>query len=689
MNWQSSLLILAALTPLFAQAQKRVGVSVAERSEDVSVEAQLQSFQIADGYEINLWASEEMGIANPIAIRWDPAGRLWVLTTLTYAQVEPGGGTNDKLIILEDTDRDGVADKSSVWADGLNMPTGFAIGHGGVYMGEGENLVFLKDTDDDGKADSKEVILSGFGTGDTHQNINSLSWGPAGDLWFAQGLHNLSRVETPWGIVRGEEAGFFRLRVKELRLEPFCMHSMMAQNPWGMTWDRWGAMLVKSNNTEIGFASPGIIPTDRYRELMRFGALGATPGKSMGCEIVESSHLPDELQNNVLIAGYFANRVTATPLVEEGSGFKRMPTTDLVVSSHTSFRPVEVKIGPDGAIYVAGWFNPIIGHYQASLRHPDRDRSHGRIWRITAKGRPLNEVKNLTSLDSAKLLTSLASPNAWNRRQAKRLLIDNPPAQSFFENGPLELSLDLAAQVMIELAQLVEGLGGADATWVELTLSMPDEPRVRAYGARMVGRWHDRLENPLNYLETAIADDHPRVRLEAVVSASHLHSAEAMKIALRALDQPVDKFIDYSLSQCVHALADHWLPAVQSGSLTFDKPEHLAYAVRNYGGADAANLVQQLLETAPKETKRELLLTLAQVGDASALQTAIEELPTDVEILQAVHQAGIARKIRPTGDSAKQLEHAMSSDDPAVLAAAIHLAGVWKVTAFADRIREL
>ncbi|MCB1120121.1 MAG: hypothetical protein KJT03_01120 [Verrucomicrobiae bacterium] len=537
MKW---LVSFALLLPLAVSAQrgKGFGVSVAERAVDNSPEAEMSTFQLADGYAVNLFASEADGIANPIAIRWDPAGRLWVLTTLAYAQVEPGSQPSDKLLILEDTNRDGRADKVTIWADGLVMPTGFALGHGGVYVSEGEHLSFLKDTDGDGRADSKDILLTGFGTGDTHQNINSFSWGPAGDLWFSIGLHNFSRVETPWGIVRGEEAGFFRLRVDELRLEPFCMRAMMAQNPWGITWDRWGAMFVKSNNTEIGFATPGVIPTEHQRELMLYGFFGSTPGKSMGCEVVESSHLPEELQNHVLIAGYFANRVTATPLVEEGSGFEFQSPKDVLVSSHTSFRPVEVKVGPDGAIYVADWYNPIIGHYQASLRHTDRDKTHGRIWRITATDRKLAQPPDLVKASARELLeTHLNSPEKWVRYQARRRLADMPLAE--FKQG---LGFKPKSPVhSLEVTWACESQGFAsldDRSIRELLKSK--EPHVRAYGARMIGRWAPELNDPLSLLTTAVQDTHPRVRLEAIVSASHLASAEAMKIALHALDQPVD-----------------------------------------------------------------------------------------------------------------------------------------------------
>ncbi len=365
--------------------------SVAAKAADNSVAAEQASFRLHEEFAVNLFADETMGIANPIAMHWDNRGRLWLLTTLAYAQLAPGEKTDDKIFILQDTDGDGRADSVKVFADGLNMPIGFALGDGGVWVGEGDKLLFLADRDGDDVADGREVVLRGFGTGDTHQNISNFTWGPDARLYFSQGLHTYSRVETPWGIVRGDTAGFFRFDPRELRLQPFCFPSMASQNPCGIAFDKRGAMFLKSNNKELIFVTPGLVPTTHPRNLEAVATLGATPGKSMGGEYVDSAHLPDWLQNHILIAGYYANRVTAFPLVEDGAGYAPVEPVQLMAAEHTSFRPVDIRIGPDGAIYVADWFNPIIGHYQASLRHPDRDKQHGRIWRLTAKDRPLLE----------------------------------------------------------------------------------------------------------------------------------------------------------------------------------------------------------------------------------------------------------------------------------------------------------
>lgn len=385
---------LSYLLTVLLSVHSSHAVSVGEPSTDPSVEAEAATFSVHPDFSVNLFADETMGIPNPIAMHWDHRGRLWVLTTLTYAQREPGVRANDTLVILEDQDGDGKADRSTVFADGLDMPMGFALGHGGVFLGVGPDLLFLEDTDGDDKADRREVLLTGFGVGDTHQNISNFTWGPDGHLYFCQGLHCYSLVETPWGIVRGDTAGFWRLNPLTLRLEPYCFPALASQNPCGVAFDASGSLFIKSNNLEVIYATPGLISTTHPKNLEPLGVIGATPGKSMGGEIVASAHLPDWLQGHLLISGYYAHSVSAFPLVKKGAGYDKVQPVELMVAGHASFRPVETRVGPDGAIYIADWFNPIIGHYQASLRHPDRDKEHGRVWRMVAKDRDLLDPKD-------------------------------------------------------------------------------------------------------------------------------------------------------------------------------------------------------------------------------------------------------------------------------------------------------
>ncbi|MDA1277851.1 MAG: hypothetical protein O2960_27965, partial [Verrucomicrobia bacterium] len=226
--------------------------------------SELASFEIADGFEVNLFASEADGVIKPIQIRFDATGRIWVIGSTVYPQIQPGQIPNDKVLILEDVNGDGRSDKTTVFADGLMIPTGLEVGHGGAYVGQGTELLFLKDTDGDGKADERRVVLRGFGTGDNHQNINSFLWGPGGELWMSQGLHIHSNVETPWGIVRLNQAGIWRLWPRRLKLEGFYGSQYEPQNPWGFVFtDSREPIVLAGNNSSAIYPVPGLVPNRR------------------------------------------------------------------------------------------------------------------------------------------------------------------------------------------------------------------------------------------------------------------------------------------------------------------------------------------------------------------------------------------------------------------------------------------
>jgi len=682
-------ILLLALLALLAQPAEAQYVSPDNRpAADNSPEAQLASFAVHEDLEISLWADESLGIANPVAIQWDPLGRLWVLCTLAYAQLQPGERSDDHLYVLEDTNGDGRADTSTLFADGLTMPMGFALGHGGVWLAEGEELLHLADTNGDGRADQRRLVLTGFGTGDTHQNISNLVFDSGGYLYFAQGLHAFSQVETPWGVARGDSAGFWRFDPRLTRLDPFGFPSMTSQNPCGIALDRWGALFLKSNGPHLGFATPGLIPTTHPRELMVHSQVGQTPGKSMGGAIVESAHLPDWLQGQAVIAGYFARDVSSLPLVEEGSGFAVSRSVRLVFGGHESFRPVDIQQGPDGAIYVADWFNPVINHYQVSLRHPDRDYSHGRIWRLAAKGRAPAERPALEAMAPDELFEQLRSGERWTRDQARRLLMDHP------ESGPVAealaewaAALDPAdadeSHALVEAVGVMEALGIVDEALLN-RLQSSVEPRARAVVARIVARFPEPLPGAEERLAALLRDPHPRPRLEAVVACANRPAPGSLPLALLALDAPVDKHLDYALRQTVQALAAQWLPAAEAGELTFADPGHLAFALEAYGGERAAGLARAALAEASaggetqSATERRLLGVLARVGTAEDARAVLETEHPDPGLLESLVHAWEARRLRPAAPFVPRLAELASAGPPEVRALALRLAGLWQ-----------
>jgi len=675
--------VLAALLATGIAAQGQNPLSVSPPEKDNSVKAQLDSFSIDERFQVNLFADESMGIANPVCFRWDARGRLWVLCTWAYPQLKPGLKPNDKLLILEDPNGDGRADKVFTFADGLNMPTGFALGHGGAYIGNGRDLIHVKDTTGDGKADKRAVLFTGFGTGDTHQNINSFAWTPGGELLFCQGLHCFSRVETPWGIRRLDEHGSWRLRPLRRQLHSY-RRTSGGGNPWGYAFGDWGEPFIKSNGGEVSELLPSMVQTDHIGGGYWGGAMqiGATKIKSMAINIVDSPHLPEDLQGDFLIAGYFARNIARLRPTTDGAGHKLQTLKPLLTSSHNAFRPVDLNTGPDGALYVADWFNPIIGHYQASLRHPHRDTDHGRIWRITARDRPLLKPPALADMDATQLCAQLAHPLRRTRHLAKLRLMGLPKTEAIAAIGKwidgLKPNDPQLEHNLFEAIGVFESHEVVNRPLLERLLEAKDY-RARAYATRVVARWHHRLEDPLAILKQSAIDSHSRVRLEAIVAASDIRESGSIIIAAQAADGPKDRFIDFAFTQAVHALANYWKPALLAGKLQFNHSSHLVRVVGAIGGNEVAGVIRQKLAEENLETEEAttLLALLAGIGNSADAGMALKIGADKPDVLRALADAASERNLKAPADAGRLIGPALGSQDIAIRLQAIRLSGLW------------
>lgn len=567
-----SLAVLAHL--VVAAARGQVGNAPSE---------EFASFKVAPGFEVNLFASEAEGVVKPIQMRWDERGRLWVIGSKTYPQLKPGEEPNDQVLILEDTNHDGRADKTTVFADGLMIPTGLEIAPGtgkgaACYVGEGARLWLMTDSDGDGRADRREVVLRGFGTGDNHQNINSFHWTPAGELVFCQGLHGFARVETPWGISTLNQAGLWRLRPREQRLDVFYGGPADPQNPWGWVFTRWAQPIVVAGNSgTMYYPTPELIrgwEGGRRAPIWKEGR----GRKTSNPDIVESAHFPDEWQGLLLAGGYINNSVWTLTVERDGAGLKIAdhPTLPpLIQSRHGSFRPIDVKFGPDGALYVADWYNPIIGHYQVSFRHPDRDKGHGRIWRITAKGRPLLTPPKIAGAAFFELFELMRAPDRWTRYQAKRVLFGADTAAMInalhlWCEGlePKAPDLDFA---LMQALGLFEAHETVDSMLLRRVLAATT-PEARAYAAGTLARWADRLPPTFPVFEelTRLARDaDPRVRLAAIVAAGNIPRVQSIDVVLTAAEEQRDPFLDTALRAAVAVLKPLWAPVFAEGSPTW------------------------------------------------------------------------------------------------------------------------
>ena len=304
------------------------------------------------------------------------------------------------------------------------------------------------------------------------------------------------------------------------------------------------------------------------RRIMESASPGNFP-KFAGLEIIDGPQFPEEYQGQAITCDFRAHRIVRFNLSENGAGYAAEHLGDFIRSSSASFRPIDVKQGPDGALYIADWSNPIIQHGEVDFRDPRRDKVHGRIWRVTFKGQPKKKARDLTEKNNAALMDLLLTQDAYDQAQARRVLHERG-------HGILpDLKQWLARHGENETAQmealwLHEAVDVVNASLLMLTLEANDA-RVRAAAMRVLAHWHDRLTTTQLHAAAGIRDKHPRVRLEAMrVYAEMKESTTAhqnAQFALQALEQPMDKFLDYGLWLAMNDLAEPFVRGMQNLSL--------------------------------------------------------------------------------------------------------------------------
>jgi putative membrane-bound dehydrogenase-like protein len=431
-----ALLLLLVCTQLHCRAEGKqlTGVYAPAATAAMKPADAQKAFTVPPGFDVRLFASEP-DVVNPVAMTWDERGRLWVVELYEYPLGAPKGAKpRDRIKILEDTDGDGRADKVTIFADGLNLATGIAIGNGGVFVGQAPDLLFLRDTNHDDHADTREVLLTGFDTNDRHELLNGFTWGPDGWLYMTHGVFNHSKVKIPEASSPGIEVSAALCRYHPITKQ-FEAFADGTSNPWGVDFDATGNAFVSACVIDHLFhLAPGGI-------YQRQGGVPENPysyellpsivhhkhymAAYSGICIYQGSMFPPEYQGHVFMGNIHQCAINHDRLIPNGSSFTAVPEKDFLTTTDGWFRPVSEQVGPDGAMWIADWYDKYPCYQNAQADPAGVDRSYGRIWRVVYTNAQSATPTDLSKLSRPELVKLLDHPNIWQRRAAQRVLAES------------------------------------------------------------------------------------------------------------------------------------------------------------------------------------------------------------------------------------------------------------------------
>ena len=356
-------------------------------TEPLTPEEQLKVFHVPEGFEIQLVAAEPQ-IQKPMNLAFDARGRLWVTSSVEYPYAAEEGQGRDRVSVLDDTDGDGRFDRTTVFADGLNIPIGLYPYRDGVVVYSIPNIWFLRDTDGDGQCDQREVLYGPLGDPiDTHGLQNSFRRGFDGWLYICHGFKNESTIRGRDGSeITMQSGNTYRVRLDGSRVEQFTWGQV---NPFGSTLTPQGDFITADCHSKpltlllrgghsTSFSKPhdglGFVPS------IMDHSHGSTA--IAGAAFYDGDGFPEPWRNSLYVGNVMTSRVNRDTLIRHGSSIVAREEEDFVTCDDPWFRPVDLRIGPDGALYIADFYNRIIGHYEVDLDHAGRDRTSGRIWRV-------------------------------------------------------------------------------------------------------------------------------------------------------------------------------------------------------------------------------------------------------------------------------------------------------------------
>ncbi|MEX0713557.1 MAG: PVC-type heme-binding CxxCH protein [Pirellulales bacterium] len=513
---------------------------------------------VPEGFSVEVVAAEP-DIVNPVAMTFDERGRIWITESLEYPRRDAGPG-QDRVKVLEDTDGDGRADKITVFADGLNIPSGIAVGAGGVWVANAPDILFLQDTDGDGRADRQEVVVTGFGRDDTHELPNSLTWGPDGWLYGLNGVFNRSRVEH-----RGRQFDFtcalFRIHPRTRDFELFAEGT---SNPWGVAFDTEGSAFVSAcvidhlwHLVETGYyhRQGGPYPpfTWKIDSIVKHKHQEAA---YCGIHFFDSDAYPPEYREKLYMGNIHGNCINVDSLARDGSTYAGSGEPDFVSANDAWFMPVVQKTGPDGCLYILDWYDRYHCYQDANRDPAGIDRLKGRLYRVRYRDTPHAGPLDLAAETDDKLIERLHSPNVFFRDMAQRLLWERNRPATRKKLARLVLSDEAPRKARVHALWALLGCGPLDETLHLALLGHPDEG-LRAWGVRAAGNSRQASASIRDRIAAMAADSSADVRLQVAVVARKLEGLEPIPLLLDVLDSSGDdKLIPHIVWQNLHPLLE-------------------------------------------------------------------------------------------------------------------------------------
>jgi putative heme-binding domain-containing protein len=552
----------------------------------LSPEECIATMNVPEGFKVQLFASEREvpELAKPCQINFDNRGRLWAACMPTYPQWKPGDEKpNDRLLIFEDSDEDGRADRCQVFYDKLHCPTGFEFWNGGVLVTDQPRLIWLKDTDGDDRADVVVHLFDGWASDDTHHSIGAFEYSHGGLLHMLEGISMSTTVETPWGPHRRSGAsGAHILDQRTMKVGHFVTPGY--GNPWCYVFTPWGQGIVgdgTSANQHWDSPLSGAATAARRGMDSIYDTQGMRP--VVGSEFLFSRHFPEDVQGQFVDACVInMNGIPRFEIRDESAGFKghrlmrkladeqgEVPD-DLLASTDKNFRPVDAQIGPDGALWFGDWCNALIGHMQYSQRDPNRDHQRGRIYRLVCTERPLIEPVTQHGKSELELLEQLREYEPRTRYRARRELADRPMQSVTSAVNEWLSTLDSQDPEFDRLrCEALWALQRQHAVDVQLLQDVLESKSsdARAAATRVAADEREYLPDAFGMLASRVGDAHPRVRVEGLRGLSFFRTREAVDAALGALDSPLDSWIEYTLEHTLAALEPVWMDDFRSGTL--------------------------------------------------------------------------------------------------------------------------